>query len=395
MRRNFSALATPCSVIATVFCFSSISKSKSATNDFFERGSIPSGVLPTVNCGARRANFTYRSAACSGAPEMISGVRASSIRMLSTSSTIANGCPRWTFSEMLGGHVVAQVVEAELRVRAVDDVTGIGGVLLLRRLHVFEHADAHTERVIDRAHPFCVAPGKVVVDRHDVHALALGLGPLGRLDPLAHRQRVQHDGQRRRQGLALAGLHLCDLPVVQRHRADQLHVEMAHPHRALARLAHDREALRQQRVERLAVGRALAQHVHPLAQLGVRVVFELGLERVDQRHALLVFLELLRLADVQRAIEQGGHGPRIASVGAPATRRPAGRSPGSIGLSLSSLRRARSRRREAPAPLRAPSERQPGKLAVRTSAPRPRRPSAGWRRPRAPRAGGGVCRGGA
>ena len=33
---------------------------------------------------------------------------------------------------------------------------------------------------------------------------------------------------------------------------------------------------------------ALAQHVHPLAQLGVGVVFELGLERADQRDALLV-----------------------------------------------------------------------------------------------------------
>ena len=59
---------------------------------------MPSGVLPAVSRGARRANLTYRSAACSGAPEMISGVRASSIRMLSTSSTIANGWPRWTFS---------------------------------------------------------------------------------------------------------------------------------------------------------------------------------------------------------------------------------------------------------------------------------------------------------
>ena len=54
---------------------------------------------PTSCCGARRANLTYRSAACSGAPEMISGVRASSMRMLSTSSTIAKEWPRWTFSE--------------------------------------------------------------------------------------------------------------------------------------------------------------------------------------------------------------------------------------------------------------------------------------------------------
>ena len=89
MPRNFSALATPCSVIETVLCFSSISKSKSAMNCFLERGSMPSGVSPATMRGASFANLTYRSAACSGAPEMISGVRASSIRMLSTSSTTA------------------------------------------------------------------------------------------------------------------------------------------------------------------------------------------------------------------------------------------------------------------------------------------------------------------
>ena len=102
---------------------------------------------------------------------------------------------------------------------------------------------------------------------------------------------------------------------MQRHAADQLDVEVAHPHRALAGLTDDREALGQQRVERLAVARALAQLVHALAQFGVAVVLELGLEGVDQRHALLVGLELLGLADVQRAVEQGGHGPRIASAG--------------------------------------------------------------------------------
>ena len=43
-----------------------------------------------VNTGAR--------ADCSAGPEMISGVRASSIRIESTSSTIAKLCPRWTSS---------------------------------------------------------------------------------------------------------------------------------------------------------------------------------------------------------------------------------------------------------------------------------------------------------
>src|SRR5205823_4967263 len=63
---------------------------------------------------------------------------------------------------------------------------------------------------------------------------------------------------------------------------------------------------------RLSPPRALAQLVDALAQLGVGVVFELGLEGADQSHPLLVFLELLRLAGVQRAIQQGGHRARIA-----------------------------------------------------------------------------------
>ena len=91
---------------------------------------------------ARRAKATYSSAACSGAPEMISGVRASSMRMLSTSSTIANGCAALDLLLDRRRHVVAQVVEAELGVRAVRDVGGVGGVLLLVGLHVLQHADA-------------------------------------------------------------------------------------------------------------------------------------------------------------------------------------------------------------------------------------------------------------
>ena len=89
MPRNFSALATPCSVTETVLCFSSNSKSKSASKSFFMRGSMPSGFLPGTIRLASLAKLAYMSAAASGWPEMMSGVRASSMRMLSTSSTIA------------------------------------------------------------------------------------------------------------------------------------------------------------------------------------------------------------------------------------------------------------------------------------------------------------------
>ena len=46
MARKRSALSTPRSVTEIVLCFSSNSKSKSATKSFFIRGSMLSGFLP-------------------------------------------------------------------------------------------------------------------------------------------------------------------------------------------------------------------------------------------------------------------------------------------------------------------------------------------------------------
>ena len=168
------------------------------------------------------------------------------------------------------------------------------------------------ERLVDRAHPFGVAAGQVVVDGHHVNALAPRLAS-GASGPGCDGQRVQHHRQRRRQRLALAGLHLGDLALVQRHAADQLDVEVAHPHRALAGLATIAKHSGSRSSSDSPSRGALAQLVHALAQLVVGVVFELGLEGVDQRDALLVDLELLRLADVQRAVQQGWHAAKDSS----------------------------------------------------------------------------------
>jgi hypothetical protein len=62
-------------------------------------------------------------------------------------------------------------------------------------------------------------------------------------------QRVQIDGERRDQGLALAGAHLGDLAAMEDDAADQLHVVMALAERALRRLAHRGEGLGQQIVQ--------------------------------------------------------------------------------------------------------------------------------------------------
>ena len=128
----------------------------------------------------------------------------------------------------------------------------------------------HPEEAVDLAHPFGVAAGEVVVHRDDVDAVA--------------GERVEIDRQGGDEGLALAGLHLGDLALVQHHPADQLHVEMAQPERAARGLAHHGEGFGQELVERRIGGQALAE----LDRLGgERFVGEgghCGLQRVDLGH---------------------------------------------------------------------------------------------------------------
>ena len=151
-----------------------------------------------------------------------------------------------------GREVVAQVVETELVVGAVGDVAGVGRALVGLRLAARDDADREAEQPVDRAHPLGVALREVLVDRDDVHALA--------------GERIQVDGQRRDQRLALAGAHLGDLAVVQHHAADQLHVEGAQAHGAARRLARGRKGLGQDVVERLAGDEPRAEAVGALAK---------------------------------------------------------------------------------------------------------------------------------
>ena len=142
-------------------------------------------------------------------------------------------------------HVVAEVVEAELVVRAVGDVAAVGDLALLVVEVVLDDADRHAEEAVDAAHPLRVAPRQVVVDRDDVHALAF--------------EGVEIGGQGRDERLAFAGLHLRDPPAVEDDSADELDVEVPHVQRAVPGLADDREGVGQQVVERLAVGEALPE----------------------------------------------------------------------------------------------------------------------------------------
>ena len=67
-------------------------------------------------------------------------------------------------------HIVAQIIEAQLVIRAVGDIGGIGRAALLRGQIVDDEADGQPQKTVDLAHPLRVALGEIIVDRDDVHA---------------------------------------------------------------------------------------------------------------------------------------------------------------------------------------------------------------------------------
>ena len=125
---------------------------------------------------------------------MISGVRASSIRI--EFDFVDDGVDVAALDHVLQPvlHIVAQVVEAEFVVGAVGDIALVGGLALLVIQPVHDDADRQAQELIDLAHPFGIALGEVVVDRDNVHT--------------ASRQRIQIDRQGGDKRLAFAGLHL-------------------------------------------------------------------------------------------------------------------------------------------------------------------------------------------
>ncbi|MPM11241.1 hypothetical protein SDC9_57580 [bioreactor metagenome] len=165
------------------------------------------------------------------------------------------------------GHVVAQVVEAELVVGPVGDVAAVGAAALLR-IHVRQNgADRQTEPVVHPAHPLGIAPGEVVVHGDDMDTLA--------------GQRVEVHRQGRDQRLALTGLHLGDAAPVQRRAALDLHVVVTLVHHPLGGLADGRERLGHDGVERLTVVEALSEVIGLAPQLGIVHRDEVRLDQVD------------------------------------------------------------------------------------------------------------------
>ncbi len=198
--------------------------------------------------------------------------------------------------EELPGHVVAEVVEAHLVVRAVRDVAPVLLPLLGRRGLVAgdDESDGEPEEAVDRAHPLRVAAGQVVVHGDEVDALAA--------------EPVQVRGQCRHEGLALAGLHLGDPAEVQRGTAHQLDVVVPLSDRADRSLTGDGERLGGDVVEVGPVGEALSELDRLGPELVVGELLHAGLEGVDLRRHRLQCLELLTFTGAEDAIEDAHAG---------------------------------------------------------------------------------------
>ncbi|CAB4962724.1 unannotated protein [freshwater metagenome] len=165
-------------------------------------------------------------------------------------------------------HVVAQVVEAELVVRAIGDVGGIGDATL-RRSHVREDdANLEAEEPMDASHPLGVALGKVVVDRDDMDALA--------------GQRIEIGRQGGNEGLALTRAHLSDVAHVEGCPTHDLDVIVTLAERSPRRLANGRERFRQEVIEGLPGLIAVLVLLGELPQLRVSEGGEVLLDGIDR-----------------------------------------------------------------------------------------------------------------
>jgi hypothetical protein len=100
---------------------------------------------------------------------------------------------------------------------------------------------------------------------------------------------VRHGGD---QSLALAGLHLADLALMQHQPADDLHIEGAQAQRPPGRFAHSGEGFGQKLVDGLARRQPVAEFLGAGADLLIAQRLDFRLKRIDRFHGTLGCLDL-------------------------------------------------------------------------------------------------------
>ncbi len=196
--------------------------------------------------------------------------------------------------------VVAKIVEAELAVGAISDITGIL-FAAFRRVHMVLDAAYRQPQILEHMpHPLRIAPGQIVVDRHQPNVFS--------------GQRVEVERQRRHQRFAFTGLHLGNFALMQHNAADELDIERNHvpcelvaahiargPAQPAASILDNGERLAQDSVQRLACRHTLFE----LLRLGLQLLFGKS---------------LISLLDLVDALNQRLHPFYVASVLCPKKR---------------------------------------------------------------------------
>ena len=71
-----------------------------------------------------------------------------------------------------GDHVVAQIIETELRVGSVRDVGSVSTLLMVATHAVLNEADLHAQEAVDAPHHLAVALCQIVVNCDDMDVVA-------------------------------------------------------------------------------------------------------------------------------------------------------------------------------------------------------------------------------
>ena len=142
-------------------------------------------------------------------------------------------------------HVVPQVVKAQLVIRSVGNIAGIGRTAFFRLQVVHDQADAQAQEAVHLAHPLTVAAGQVVVHRHHMDAFAA--------------QGVQVSRHGGHQGFTFTGFHFRDPALVQHDAAQHLYPEGAHSQHAVRSFTDGGKSFRENVVFGFAVLQPLSE----------------------------------------------------------------------------------------------------------------------------------------
>ena len=194
-------------------------------------------------------------------------------------------------------HVVAQVVEAKLVVRAVGNVGHVLLTTLLGSLTSKNHTGSHTQSAVNAAHQFTLIAREIVIHRDNVHATT--------------RDGVEVGGERRHERLSFTGLHFSDVAEVKSGSTHQLHVEVTQTDGASSCLAHGGECFGEHVFECLALGESLAELGSFATKFFVGQVREALFECVDCSGVAFQLAERATLTNAEDFVENVGHVPDL------------------------------------------------------------------------------------